>query len=72
MHILRHDIAIKQQLPVKGLELYFNINNLTDEFERDVIRPRTNPKDPSQGTFELTRHEEHYGRFTTLGIRYRY
>lgn len=69
---LRHDIAIKQQLPVEGLELYFNINNLTDEFERDVIRPRVNPKNPSLGTFELTRHEEHYGRFTTLGIRYRY
>lgn len=69
---VRHDIAIKQQLPIEGLELFLNINNLTNEYEVDVIRPRINPKSLSSNTYESTWHEEHYGRLASIGLRYRY
>ncbi len=58
---IRHDIAVKQQLPVRGLELYLNMNNIADAYMKDVIAARN-----------LVNSEEHYGRFISLGLRYSY
>jgi len=55
----RYDISIKQKLPVEGLELFLNGNNVTSEFERDVINYR-----------DLTTYEEHYGLTADVGVRY--
>jgi len=42
----RYDLSMKQELPVKGLELYLNISNLTEAI--DVKRLRGyNPSDPN-------------------------
>ncbi|NOY61183.1 MAG: TonB-dependent receptor [Calditrichaeota bacterium] len=57
---IRHDLSVVQKLPVKGLEVYLNANNLTNEFERDVILAG------------LTKSYESYGRFIALGFRYSY
>ncbi len=56
---IRHDLSIKQELPYEGLELFLNIYNLSNEYERDVINYRG-----------FTSNEEHYGRIGYLGIRY--
>ena len=41
----RYDLSMKQKLPVKGLELYLNISNLTEAV--DITRLRGfNPYDP--------------------------
>ena len=42
----RYDISMKQKLPIKGLELYLNISNLTEAV--DIRRLRGyNPFDPN-------------------------
>ena len=42
----RYDLSIKQKLPIKGLELYLNISNLTEAV--DITRLRGfNPYDPN-------------------------
>jgi len=57
---IRHDLSIVQKLPYEGLEVYLNANNLTNEFEKDVILAG------------LTKSYESYGRFIALGFRYSY
>lgn len=55
----RYDLSIRQKLPVKGLEFFLNINNLTNEIERDVINH-----------MDFTKYLEDYGRSANLGFRY--
>ena len=55
----RYDLSIRQKLPVKGLEFFLNVNNLTDEVERDVINH-----------MDFTRYWEDYGKSANLGFRY--
>jgi len=55
----RYDLALRQKLPFDGLELFLNINNLTNEYERDIIHH-----------MKFTSYEEHYGINANLGIRY--
>ncbi|MBN2090861.1 TonB-dependent receptor [candidate division KSB1 bacterium] len=55
----RYDLAIKQQLPVKGLEFFLNVNNLTNELERNVINH-----------LDFASYIEDYGRNANLGFRY--
>ena len=50
----RYDLSVKQKLPVKGLELYLNISNLTEAV--DITRLRGyNPYDPD---FDNSIYEE--------------
>ena len=42
----RYDVSMKQKLPVKGLELYLNISNLTEAVDINRLNG-FNPKDPS-------------------------
>jgi TonB-dependent receptor len=56
----RWDIAVRQKLPIEGLELLGNFNNITATIERDV----------NVGTGYPIR-EQHYGSTIDVGIRYR-
>ena len=42
----RYDLSMKQKLPVKGLELYLNISNLTEAIDVNRLRG-FNPSDPN-------------------------
>ncbi len=57
----RLDLAIRQKLPIEGLEIYLNMNNLTGEVERDVINH-----------MNFTRYMEDYGRNGNIGLRYQF
>lgn len=56
---IRYDLSLKQALPVDGLEVFFNVNNLTGEIEKDVIQHNT-----------YSSYLEDYGRTANLGVRY--
>ncbi|MBI9070201.1 MAG: TonB-dependent receptor [Melioribacteraceae bacterium] len=58
---VRYDLSLKQQLPFDGMEMFLNINNLTNEMEEDVINHKN-----------FTRYKENYGRNANLGIRYQF
>ena len=34
----RYDLSLKQKLPVKGLELFFNVNNIFEEVDINRLR----------------------------------
>ena len=57
----RWDLAVKQNLPWHDLELFFNINNLTDTPDK---RFQLSSKYPT--------YQEYYGRSFALGIRYKF
>ncbi len=57
----RYDLQIRQKLLLEGLEFFMNINNLTNELERDVINHNS-----------YTRYKEDYGRNANLGLRYQF
>lgn len=57
----RYDLSLKQKLPVDGMELFLNVNNLTSELEQNVINH-----------MNFTSYLEDYGRTANLGIRYRF
>ena len=57
----RYDLAIRQKLPVAGLEFFLNINNLTNEVEKDIINHMA-----------FTSYDEHYGRNANMGLRYQF
>jgi len=57
----RYDLAIRQKLPVEGLEFFLNINNLTNEVERNTINH-----------MNFTSYLEDYGRNANLGLRYQF
>jgi len=57
----RWDFSLKQSLPWEGLQLYFNVNNLSDR-----------PDKSFQSTRNLVTAEEFYGLTADIGIRYRF
>jgi TonB-dependent receptor len=57
----RYDLSIKQRLPVKGMEFFLNVNNLTGEMERDVINH-----------MNFASYVEDYGRSANVGVRYQF
>ena len=57
---LRWDLSLKQNLPWAGLQLYFNINNITATTDL-VVNSIT----------KLPVSEDHYGRTIDLGLRWR-
>ncbi|MDZ7264181.1 MAG: TonB-dependent receptor [candidate division KSB1 bacterium] len=57
----RYDLQIRQKLPLKGLEFFINVNNLTDELERDVINH-----------MNFANYIEDYGRNANMGLRYKF
>lgn len=58
---VRHDLTVRQQLPIKGIKMFLNINNITNEFDKNVIHFRDYPI-----------YERHYGRTASLGINYQF
>lgn len=56
----RVDLSIRQTLPLRGMEFFLNVNNLTNETERNVINH-----------MRFTSNLEYYGRNINLGFRYR-
>jgi len=55
------DIAVRQKLPVDGLELFANVNNISNSLERDIVR----------GKVDFPRREQHYGLTADFGLRFR-
>ena len=56
----RYDLSMKQKLPIKGLELYLNISNLTEAV--DITRLRGfNPYDPNFDDSNLFKYDESGG-----------
>ena len=57
---LRWDLSLKQQLPIEGLQVFYNLNNFTSASDRALLRGNNFPTS-----------EQHYGLTMDLGIRYR-
>ena len=57
----RYDLSIRQKLPLAGMEFFLNINNLTNELERDVINHQS-----------FASYKEDYGRSANMGLRYQF
>jgi hypothetical protein len=62
----RWDLSLKQKLPLKGMEIFFNANNLTEATDVDRFRGSTS-LDSSIGSLAA---EQHYGKTFDLGFRY--
>ena len=62
----RWDLSIKQKLPTKGLEIFFNANNLTEATDVDRFRGSTS-LNYSIGSLAA---EQYYGKTFDLGFRY--
>jgi hypothetical protein len=58
---LRWDFSAKQKLPIEGLEIFLNLNNITGSVDRALIRGNSYPQS-----------EEHYGMTGDLGVRYQF
>ncbi len=56
----RWDFSVKQNLPWQGLQVYLNVNNITESMDRNI----------NAGTL-LPTSVEHYGRTFQLGVRWR-
>ncbi|MBI9072985.1 MAG: TonB-dependent receptor [Melioribacteraceae bacterium] len=56
---IRWDLALKQKLPIKGLQVFYNLNNFTNALDRDYLRGNS-----------FASGEEYYGMTMDLGIRY--
>ncbi len=57
---LRWDLAMKQKLPLKGLQFFLNFNNITDALDRSLYHGTNFPNS-----------EQFYGKTVDLGLRYR-
>jgi hypothetical protein len=57
----RYDVQIRQKMPVDGLELFANVNNITGEKEHDVINH-----------LDFANYMEDYGRSANIGLRFHY
>jgi len=57
---VRWDLSIKQDLPWSGLQLYCNVNNLSNALDRNLNRGSQFPSS-----------EQHYGRTVDIGLRLR-
>ena len=55
---LRLDLSVKQKLPWYGIQIYFNLNNITGEDDIDLNETTSFPA-----------AREHYGMTSDLGIR---
>ena len=58
---VRWDLAVKQKLPIKGMQVYFNLNNFTNAVDRSLIAGNPYPA-----------REEYYDLTMDLGLRYRF
>ncbi len=58
---VRWDLSVKQKLPIKGLQLYFNLNNFTNAVDRSYIAGNSYPS-----------KEEYYDFTADAGLRYRF
>jgi len=58
---VRWDLSVKQKLPVKGLMLYLNLNNINNAVDRSLIAGSSYPS-----------REEYYDFTGDLGLRYRF
>ena len=56
---IRWDISAKQKLPIKGLQIFLNLNNITNSYDRSLIYGSRFPES-----------EESYGMTADFGIRY--
>jgi TonB-dependent receptor len=56
---LRWDFVMTQKLPIEGMKVYMNFNNITGTFDRAIV---AGPKFPTS--------EQHYGYTVDLGLRY--
>ncbi len=57
----RYDLSVRQKLPIRGMEFFLNVNNLTNELEKDVINH-----------MHFANYIEDYGRNANLGLRYQF
>ena len=55
----RWDLSVKQKLPVKGLEVFLNISNITEAIDKNRYR-----------SGDSLTSEQHYGKTIDLGFRY--
>ena len=55
----RWDLSVKQKLPVKGLEIFLNINNITEAVDENRYH-----------TSNSLALEQHYGKTIDLGFKY--
>jgi TonB-dependent receptor len=55
----RYDLQVRQKFPIDGLELFLNVNNLTNEKDHDVINH-----------MGFSNYTEDYGRSANLGLKY--
>ena len=56
----RFDLSVRQVLPWYGIQIYFNLNNLTNEKDIDINQKTSFPAS-----------EDHYGMSGDLGLRFR-
>ncbi len=56
---VRWDLSLKQKLPVKGLQIYFNMNNITNAVDKSLIAGNKYPT-----------AQQYYDMTMDLGIRY--
>ncbi len=59
----RWDLSMKQDLPLKGLQLFLNVNNITESIDVNRYRGMNSYGDNLKS-------EQHYGRTVDLGFRY--
>ncbi len=62
----RWDLSVKQKLPIKGLELFFNGSNLTESTDVNRFRGSTNVN-VNKPALTL---EQYYGKTFDLGFKY--
>ena len=54
----RWDLSMKQDLPIDGLSIFLNVNNITEEVDINRFK------------YNSLSYEQHYGRTADLGFRY--
>ena len=57
----RWDLSLKQDLPFLGMQIFFNLNNITSEIDQTIMRCNDFPT-----------LEQRYGRTADLGIRFKF
>ena len=55
----RWDLSVKQKLPIKGLEIFLNMNNITKAVDKNRYH-----------TSNSLALEQHYGKTIDLGLKY--
>ena len=59
----RWDLSMKQELPIKGFDIFLNISNLTDAIDVNRYRGKNSSGDNLKS-------EQHYGKTIDAGFRY--